>query len=125
MNTLPTAQASRRALLFGIAAVGAVASPAVASAMLEGPTAPAIAAVPPPAVATPSPDTALLQLFDEYMTHVTEYQRAYGLYKRGRAKQQAKYPMPDVPSAFSREMSSSDCQISREMGTRTSGAVRN
>jgi hypothetical protein len=92
-------QASRRALLFGIAAVGAVASPAVAATLLEAPKVPAIveaAVASPAAVATPSPDAALLQLFDEYTTIVAEYDRVYGLYQRGRAKHQAKYPMPDV-----------------------------
>jgi hypothetical protein len=76
-TSIPQApQASRRALLFGIAAVGAVASPAVAATLLEAPKAPAIveAAVASPAdVAIPSPDAALLQLFDEYMA--TEYWR--------------------------------------------------
>jgi hypothetical protein len=92
-------QASRRALLFGIAAVGAVASPAVASAMLEPPMAPAVElplSAPAPATATPSPDAALLQLFDEYMATVEEYQRVYGLYESGQAKHQERYPMPDV-----------------------------
>jgi hypothetical protein len=99
-SAIPAApQASRRALLFGIAAVGAVASPAVAAAMLEPPMAPAIEAplsVPAPATATPSPDAKLLQLFDEYISTVEEHRRVYGLYKHGRTKHQAKYPMPEV-----------------------------
>jgi hypothetical protein len=48
--------ASRRALLFGIAAVGAVASPAVAASLLEAPkgvAAETLLSVPAPAVADP------------------------------------------------------------------------
>jgi hypothetical protein len=83
----------------GIAAVGAVASPAVASALLEAPK--TVAGEAPlstsaPAAASPSPDAALLQLFDEYMATVEEYQRVRDLYEYGRAEQQAKYPMPEV-----------------------------
>jgi hypothetical protein len=47
-------------------------------------------------VAIPSPDAALLQLFDEYMSTVTEHRRVYGLYERRRAKQQAKHPRPEA-----------------------------
>jgi hypothetical protein len=88
-------QASRRALLFGIAAVGAVASPAVASALLKAPKAPVTetSLSAPPATA-PSPDAKLLQLFDEYMA--TEYWRLSELVERGKAEHYAKYPMPEA-----------------------------
>jgi hypothetical protein len=78
-------QASRRALLFGIAAVGAVASPAVASALLKAPKAPVTeTSLSAPPAAAPSPDAKLLQLFDEYMA--TEYWRLSELVERGKAE---------------------------------------
>jgi hypothetical protein len=73
-------KASRRALLFGIAAVGAVASPAAAAALLEGPKAPAIveaAVAPPAAVAIPSPDAALFKLIDDWEAARVASRRAY------------------------------------------------
>jgi hypothetical protein len=75
-------------------AASAIAPAAVAATLAPAAEVPLISPV--PTVATPSRDTALLQLFDEYMSTVAEHQRVYGLYKRGQAKHQAKHPMPEV-----------------------------
>jgi hypothetical protein len=63
---VPTAPTSRRAILFGIAAAGVAAGPAVASPLLGAVAVPAAETAPSalaPAVATVSPDAGLLQLF--------------------------------------------------------------
>src|SRR5262249_18059753 len=88
-------QASRRGLLLGLMAAAAVpAAPAIAKAVAA--PAMAVPAVGASVEAGPSPDAALLQLFDDYMSTNTEYWRVYGLYKRGWAKHQAKHPMPQA-----------------------------
>ncbi len=88
-------QASRRGLLLGLMAAAAVpVAPAFAKAIAAPGNAAGVAAIDAPAI--PSPDAALLQLFDEYMATVAEHRRVYGLYERGRDKHQAKHPMPDV-----------------------------
>jgi hypothetical protein len=88
-------QSRRRFLgVLSAGAASAIAPAAIAATLAPAAETPLTAA--PPAVASPSPDEALLQLFDEYMSTVAEHQPVYGLYKRGRAKHQAKYSMPDV-----------------------------
>jgi hypothetical protein len=49
-----------------------------------------------PAVASPSPDAALLQLGDEYMAAQSEYRRLCAIFERGKKEHQAKFPMPDA-----------------------------
>jgi hypothetical protein len=94
---IPTVpQASRRGLLICLMAAAAVpAAPAIAKAVaVPGAVGRAEAVVVD--APTPSPDAKLLQLFDEYMSTAEEHRRVYGLYQRGRAKHQAKHPMPEV-----------------------------
>jgi hypothetical protein len=91
-----TPQASRRALLFGLGAAGVVASPAVASSLLGAPAAPLAEIVPSglaPAVATPSPDAALLQLVEKYFAAEAKWQHILCDQSRQEPKRP---PIPDV-----------------------------
>jgi hypothetical protein len=87
---------SRRRFLGALSAgaASAITPAAVAATLAPAAETPPIA--PAPAVTGPSPDAALMQLFDECMSTVAEYRRAYGLYERGRDEHQAKHPMPEV-----------------------------
>jgi hypothetical protein len=73
-------QASRRALLFGIAAAGFVASPAVASSLLGGATAPSAETLLDglaPAMASPSGPDPIFALITEHRAAVTAYAQAW------------------------------------------------
>jgi hypothetical protein len=87
---------SRRRFL-GVLSAGAasVVAPAAVAATLA-PAAEVPLIEPVPAVATPSRDIPLLELFGEYTAYVMEYRRAYRLYERGRDKHQARHPMPKI-----------------------------
>jgi hypothetical protein len=94
-SPIPTAP-SRRGFL---AVLSAGAASAVAPAALAG--APAhVAEIStrglPTSMATPSPDAALLHLFDEYLATDAEYRRLRAIFERGRKQHEAKYPMPDA-----------------------------
>jgi hypothetical protein len=91
--TMNAIQSRRRFLgVLSAGAASAIAPAAVAATLAPAAEVPFIAPV--PALASPSPDAALQQLFDEYMSTVAEYRRAYGLYERGRDQHQARHPMP-------------------------------
>jgi hypothetical protein len=94
-SPIPTAP-SRRGFL---AVLSAGAASAVAPAALAGiplHVAETSTGDLPTSIATPSPDAALLQLFDEYLATDAEYRRLLAIFERGRKRHEAKYPMPDA-----------------------------
>jgi hypothetical protein len=90
--TTPSRRGFLAVLSAGAAATVAPAALAATSAHLSE-TAPSALA---PAVAAPSPDAGLLELFDQYMAINAEYRRLHAIYERGRHKHQAKHPLPEV-----------------------------
>jgi hypothetical protein len=97
--------ASRRSILFGIAAAAA-AGPAVALPLLGAAAVPSAETPLPglaPAVATPLPkmvderfpDAALVKLINEYLTAHEEKERLDEIIERASKEQEARYPMPD------------------------------
>jgi hypothetical protein len=96
-------KASRRALLFGIAAVGAVASPAVAASLLEAPKGAAVETLlSAPAPASPSPDAALFKLIDDYWIAHEEEERALKAFTPYEAKWYARrrQVLQELPEAL-------------------------
>jgi hypothetical protein len=89
-----TMSPSRRALLAGApaVAVAALAAGAVVNSFATVPVAPAALA---PAVAPPSPDAGLLQLFDEYLAARSDYRRLSRKERRLSEKHDAATPLPD------------------------------
>ncbi len=90
---------SRRTILFGLAAAGVGAAPAVALPLLEAPAVPlaeTAASGLAPAVATPSPDAGLLQTFDEYLAAWSDLRRLVRIQGHQEKKHWAATPMPDV-----------------------------
>lgn len=91
----PTAP-SRRGFLAVLSAGTASAIATAALASIPAPVAETSPGDLPTSTATPSPDAALLQLFDEYLAAESEYRRLEAIFERGRKQHEAKYPMPDA-----------------------------